>query len=80
VVVLGAWVRKCGIKAAIDKVCKCDVYTVDVLSSGAFEEPETRVVTETTQSRQAFKDYLETPVRYRAHLDLRVYLTDVYQA
>jgi hypothetical protein len=48
------------------------------LSSGAFEERETRVVTETTQSKQAFKDYLETPVRYRAHLDFCIYLTMMF--
>jgi len=53
-------VRKSGIQEAIEKDCICDVYTVDILSSGEFEKPVKRTVTADEGSKTIFKSYLET--------------------
>jgi hypothetical protein len=55
-------VRKSGIKEATGKECTCDIYAVDVLSSGKFEPPVKHTVTPDADSKRVFKQYLETPV------------------
>jgi hypothetical protein len=55
-------VRKSGIKEATEKECRCDIYAVDVFSSGKFEPPVKHTVTADAATRTALKEYLDTPV------------------
>jgi hypothetical protein len=60
-------VRKSGIKEATEKACTCDVYSVDVLSSGKFEPRVKHTVAVDADSKMAFMNYLETPVSKSSH-------------